>query len=129
MLNCRCCGDGVKYAAWACIAIAFFVVSVAFSDGAEAAKKRAKPHAGDQVAEAPPPPAVHDWSGFYIGMNAGVAWGQFDPVTLLGPFRCSMPRDGRAPERPVSRAARKRATIGNPAPGSPASRAMSAICI
>ena len=54
---------------------------MAWSDGAEAAKKRAKPHAGDQVAEAPTPPAVYGWSGFYIGMNAGVAWGQFDPMT------------------------------------------------
>jgi opacity protein-like surface antigen len=71
----------LKYAVSVFIAIACFAVSVAWSDGAVAAKKRPKPHAGDQVAEAPPPPAVHDWSGFYIGMNAGVAWGQFDPMT------------------------------------------------
>jgi opacity protein-like surface antigen/outer membrane protease len=58
----------------------------AMSDGAEAAKKHAKSQVSKsqvshQIAEAPLSPAVHNWSGFYIGLNAGMAWGQFDPVT------------------------------------------------
>jgi outer membrane immunogenic protein len=64
----------VKPAISLCIAIASLAV---FPAGAAAAKKPAKIPA----VEAPPLPAVHDWSGFYAGMNAGIAWGQFDPAT------------------------------------------------
>ncbi len=74
----------MKYAVSACIAVVSLAVAVAWSDGAEAAKKHAKTQTSNPVtdqAAATPPPAVHDWSGFYIGLNAGIAWGQFDPVT------------------------------------------------
>jgi opacity protein-like surface antigen len=75
----------VKFAVSACIAIASLAVFATWSDGAEAAKKRVKVQNGaqdkDQVADAPAPPTVHNWSGFYAGLNAGVAWGQFDPIT------------------------------------------------
>ncbi|MGB7178217.1 MAG: outer membrane beta-barrel protein, partial [Xanthobacteraceae bacterium] len=33
----------------------------------------------------PLPPAVHNWSGFYTGVNAGIAWGSFNPVTSTIP--------------------------------------------
>jgi opacity protein-like surface antigen len=53
-------------------------LSVALCDGAQAAKKHAKLLA----AKSPPlPPAVHNWSGFYAGINGGIAWGSFNPVT------------------------------------------------
>jgi opacity protein-like surface antigen/outer membrane protease len=68
-------GGVVKPAISLRIAIASLAVFTAV--GGAAAKKPAKIPA----VEAPPPPAVHDWSGFYIGLNAGIAWGQFDPVT------------------------------------------------
>jgi opacity protein-like surface antigen/outer membrane protease len=29
----------------------------------------------------PPLPAIYDWSGFYAGLNAGAAWGSYDPLT------------------------------------------------
>ena len=67
-------GGVVKPAISLRIAIASLAV---FTAGAVAAKKPAKIPA----VEAPPLPAVHDWSGFYAGMNVGIAWGQFDPVT------------------------------------------------
>lgn len=38
--------------------------------------------AADMPLKAPPPPApVFSWTGFYIGANAGGAWGTFDPRT------------------------------------------------
>jgi len=61
------------------IAVALLVVLSA--SGASAAKKPAKVPAKPAVAEAPVPPTAHDWSGFYGGMNAGIAWGRFAPVT------------------------------------------------
>ncbi|HSZ65362.1 MAG TPA: outer membrane beta-barrel protein [Xanthobacteraceae bacterium] len=63
------------------LVIALLIVS-ALGDGAQAAKKRAK------AAEPEPPslpPAVHNWSGFYTGVNAGIAWGSFTPVTSTIP--------------------------------------------
>jgi outer membrane immunogenic protein len=40
--------------------------------------------AADMPLKAPPPPApVHSWTGFYIGGNAGGAWGSFDPRTSV----------------------------------------------
>jgi outer membrane immunogenic protein len=32
-------------------------------------------------SRAPPPISVYNWSGFYVGANAGGAWGNFDPRT------------------------------------------------
>jgi outer membrane immunogenic protein len=50
--------------------------------GAAHAKKRTSAAA----AELPPlPPAVHNWGGLYTGLNAGIAWGSFDPVTSTIP--------------------------------------------
>jgi outer membrane immunogenic protein len=38
--------------------------------------------AADMALKAPPPPApVDTWTGFYIGGNAGYAWGHFDPTS------------------------------------------------
>jgi outer membrane immunogenic protein len=38
--------------------------------------------AADMALKAPPPaPVVSSWAGFYIGANAGGAWGSFDPST------------------------------------------------
>jgi outer membrane immunogenic protein len=34
-------------------------------------------------APAPVPAAVYDWTGFYVGLNAGGAWGNSDPSTSL----------------------------------------------
>ncbi len=37
-------------------------------------------------AKAPPAPvvdAVYNWSGFYAGVNAGAAWGSYDPVDIV----------------------------------------------
>ena len=41
-------------------------------------------HAGDLPVKAPPPEAqpeaaIYNWSGFYTGLNAGAAWGSYDP--------------------------------------------------
>jgi outer membrane immunogenic protein len=32
----------------------------------------------------PAPPPVPTWSGFYVGLNAGYAWGNSDPTKLIG---------------------------------------------
>jgi len=37
--------------------------------------------AADLKAPAPIPASVYNWSGFYAGVNAGAAWGSYDPVT------------------------------------------------
>jgi outer membrane immunogenic protein len=40
--------------------------------------------AADIPLKAPPPrPAVYDWTGFYVGLNAGVAWGRSDVETTV----------------------------------------------
>ena len=36
--------------------------------------------AGNSPVETPPP-AIYNWSGFYTGLNAGAAWGSYDPQT------------------------------------------------
>jgi len=35
-------------------------------------------HAADMPVKAPPPPAVYNWTGFYIGGNVGGGWGHRD---------------------------------------------------
>jgi outer membrane immunogenic protein len=49
---------------------------LAFATSASAADLAARPY------KAPPAPvsAAYNWSGFYVGLNAGGAWGD-DPVT------------------------------------------------
>src|SRR5262249_46458975 len=38
--------------------------------------------AADMAVKAPPPrPALYSWTGFYVGLNAGGAWGRSDAVT------------------------------------------------
>jgi outer membrane immunogenic protein len=34
------------------------------------------------VLKAPPPPALYNWTGFYLGINGGGAWGRSSHVTL-----------------------------------------------
>ena len=64
------------------LVIASVAIVAALSDGALAAKKPAKPAPQIAAADPPPlPPAVHNWSGFYTGVNAGIAWGAFNPTT------------------------------------------------
>lgn len=31
------------------------------------------------------PPAAYSWTGFYVGGNAGAAWGSFDPISSTAP--------------------------------------------
>ena len=62
--------------------IASLLIVAAASDGAQAAKKHAK---AEPVELPPSPPAVHNWSGFYTGVNAGIAWGSFNPITSTRP--------------------------------------------
>ena len=48
------------------------------------------------VQAAPPPPTLMTWTGFYVGANAGYAWGHSDtsllhtaagpPINLIGTF-------------------------------------------
>jgi opacity protein-like surface antigen len=37
------------------------------------------------VYKAAPLPTIYDWSGFYTGLNAGAAWGSYDPQTSTTP--------------------------------------------
>ena len=53
------------------------LVTLASALGANAAELAVKA----PVANPPPAPVVYDWSGFYVGLNAGAAWGAFDPRT------------------------------------------------
>jgi opacity protein-like surface antigen len=62
--------------------IASLLIVAAASGGAQAAKKHAK---AEPVELPPSPPAVHNWSGFYTGVNAGIAWGSFNPITSTSP--------------------------------------------
>jgi outer membrane immunogenic protein len=40
--------------------------------------------AADMMVKAPPAvPAAYNWSGFYVGGNAGGVWGAFDPTTSV----------------------------------------------
>lgn len=59
-----------------------FIVSAAV--GASAFLGIAAASAADMAVKAPytaAPVAVYNWTGFYIGVNAGGAWGRFDPNT------------------------------------------------
>lgn len=43
-------------------------------------------NAADLPVKAPPPPApIYDWTGFYMGLNAGAAWASYDPLTSTTP--------------------------------------------
>ena len=60
------------------IGIALVVVAAAgAADAADLAVKAPAP----PPYKAPPPVVVYNWSGFYVGANAGGAWGKFDPTT------------------------------------------------
>src|SRR5215813_14159400 len=37
------------------------------------------------VKAAPPPPFVYNWSGFYVGLNAGGVWGRTNPGMIITP--------------------------------------------
>lgn len=43
--------------------------------------------AADMPLKAPPPAPIATWTGFYIGANAGGAWGSFDPSTTTAGFK------------------------------------------
>jgi outer membrane immunogenic protein len=49
-----------------------FIASVC---GLAALAAGAGANAADMVVKAPPPPAIYDWSGGYVGLNAGIDWG------------------------------------------------------
>ncbi len=111
-----------------------FLLVVALSDGVHAAKKRGNPAEPEQP---PLPPAVHDWGGFYAGVNAGIAWGSFSPVTstvvdgTIGSLTVpAFNAAGHQAGNPFGfgGGAHGPATIGNGAIGSPASKATSSIC-
>ena len=38
-----------------------------------------------QMAPPPPPPLFYNWSGFYVGLNAGVGWNNAGNVTVQDP--------------------------------------------
>jgi outer membrane immunogenic protein len=42
--------------------------------------------AADLGRPLPPPVAVGNWTGFYVGVNGGYVWGENDPVTVGGPL-------------------------------------------
>jgi opacity protein-like surface antigen len=67
-------------------AIAFAAVTVCALVANGAACSADKP-AGiyAKAPAAPLPEAVYDWSGFYAGVNAGAAWGSYDPATSTVP--------------------------------------------
>jgi opacity protein-like surface antigen len=62
--------------------IAATIGAIAATGVASAADKPVKVY-----AKAPPPvaAAVYNWSGFYAGVNAGAAWGSYDPATSTVP--------------------------------------------
>src|ERR1700730_12791773 len=41
--------------------------------------------AADRPVKAPPPPALWDWSGFYLGGHAGYGWSRHNAETSEGP--------------------------------------------
>jgi outer membrane immunogenic protein len=42
------------------------------------------PAAPPQTYVAPPAPAAYDWTGFYVGINGGYGWGDFNNNAALG---------------------------------------------
>lgn len=66
--------------------IAAAAVAVFFATGAQAADIAARTY-----AKAPPMAPVFSWTGWYVGLNAGAAWGSsdaaanFDPATFISP--------------------------------------------
>ncbi len=63
------------------LAASVSLVTLASAVGANAAELPVKA----PLANAPPAPVFYDWSGFYAGLNAGAAWGAFDPRTSTIP--------------------------------------------
>lgn len=59
------------------LAASVSLVALASAVGANAAELAVKA----PLANAPPAPVLYDWSGPYLGLNAGAAWGAFDPRT------------------------------------------------
>jgi outer membrane immunogenic protein len=88
--------------------LAILFVAAAFGGSAFAADLPAKA----PVFKAPPPAAAYSWTGFYVGANAGYAWGHSDPASN---FTCPIP--GACPYiNPVQLAAFSAAGTGSLSP-------------
>src|SRR5467141_3514443 len=101
-----------------CLAI---VVGCALSSGAQAADLPAYPVRAPIYAAPAAFAAVYDWTGFYIGGNAGGGWHDNRSVTCWRPSLAGRLRSLSAP--PPRWAARSTASTGNSTRiGSPASK-------
>jgi len=91
------CGGAVR-------SLIILLIAPAFSGSAFAADLPAKALA----YKAAPPVAAYSWTGFYVGANAGYAWGRSDPASS---FTCQVP--GACPyNNPVQLAAFNAAGTG-----------------
>src|ERR1700683_992006 len=65
------------------ISVGFVGISVLLIAGPLSIAKAADMSPAPVYKAPPPPPPVYSWTGFYIGGNAGGAWGNFDPSTSV----------------------------------------------
>ncbi|MET0630811.1 MAG: outer membrane beta-barrel protein [Xanthobacteraceae bacterium] len=61
--------------------IGIALVAMAAAGSAGAADLAVRPAPAPYKAPPPVVVAAYSWSGFYVGVNAGGAWGKFDPIT------------------------------------------------